>query len=287
MDYQKVYNDLVSFRKSNPLERSETVYTEEHHIIPKCIGGDDSSENLILLTAREHFIAHRLLSKIYPGNTGLARAVILMLMFQNRKICSREYDRLKEMSSEGLKQRWKDPEFREMMSAACSKSQTERWKDPEFREMMADVNSKRSKQRWANPEFREMMAVVNSKVAKQLWIDPTFREMVSSRIKQQWENPEYRANRMESLSDWYKERRGQPWLMRSPTKEIWSLAQLFWERRPNSPNASEIYSIRKFCIIFNEGKNLGVFESMNRLFKGGWIPNEDTNWLKEFGHIRF
>lgn len=39
------------------------VYTEIHHYIPKSLGGTDSSENLVLLTGEDHFIAHWLLYK--------------------------------------------------------------------------------------------------------------------------------------------------------------------------------------------------------------------------------
>ena len=42
-------------------------YTERHHIIPRCLGGTDDSDNLVVLTAREHFICHRLLTKMVEG----------------------------------------------------------------------------------------------------------------------------------------------------------------------------------------------------------------------------
>ena len=37
-------------------------YVEKHHIIPRCIGGSDHKENLVSLTAREHFVCHLLLT---------------------------------------------------------------------------------------------------------------------------------------------------------------------------------------------------------------------------------
>lgn len=40
------------------------VYSERHHIIPKCMGGDNTKSNLVSLTAREHFVCHRLLPKM-------------------------------------------------------------------------------------------------------------------------------------------------------------------------------------------------------------------------------
>lgn len=42
-------------------------YKETHHIIPKCMGGDDSNGNLVHLTAKEHFVAHHLLTKFTLG----------------------------------------------------------------------------------------------------------------------------------------------------------------------------------------------------------------------------
>ena len=44
-------------------DRGLTCYTEKHHIIPRCMGGTDDKGNLAILTAREHYIAHLLLTK--------------------------------------------------------------------------------------------------------------------------------------------------------------------------------------------------------------------------------
>jgi len=52
-------------------EKQNGGYFEGHHIIPKCKGGTGTStrpknnSNIVLLTAREHFLAHWLLWKIY------------------------------------------------------------------------------------------------------------------------------------------------------------------------------------------------------------------------------
>lgn len=78
MDYQKVYTQLISHRKDNPLEKSKDLYTELHHILPRCLGGTDDEVNLVRLTAREHFIAHRLLAKMYPSVIDLRFAALKM-----------------------------------------------------------------------------------------------------------------------------------------------------------------------------------------------------------------
>lgn len=64
MNYQKVYDDLIAKCQSR---QSIDGYKERHHIIPKSIGGSNDQSNLVDLTAREHFIAHFLLAKIYGG----------------------------------------------------------------------------------------------------------------------------------------------------------------------------------------------------------------------------
>lgn len=39
-------------------------YIERHHKIPKSLGGSDDAYNLVLLTAKEHYTAHHLLTKM-------------------------------------------------------------------------------------------------------------------------------------------------------------------------------------------------------------------------------
>lgn len=57
MNWKKVYHNLMARAK---LRLRPDCYCEKHHIIPKSIGGADTPDNLVWLTAREHLIAHRL-----------------------------------------------------------------------------------------------------------------------------------------------------------------------------------------------------------------------------------
>lgn len=66
--YFKIYMNLVNSRISRGLNKKiYDFYTEKHHIIPKCLGGRDLKENYVLLTAREHYLAHWLLTKCSVG----------------------------------------------------------------------------------------------------------------------------------------------------------------------------------------------------------------------------
>jgi hypothetical protein len=74
MNYQRHYNALIqkALNRSNP-----EGYTEKHHIVPRSIGGSDDPNNLVVLTAREHCVAHLLLAKIHGGS--LWNAAVLMM----------------------------------------------------------------------------------------------------------------------------------------------------------------------------------------------------------------
>lgn len=43
-------------------------YLEDHHIIPKSLGGTDRISNKVWLTAEEHFICHKLLTEMTEGD---------------------------------------------------------------------------------------------------------------------------------------------------------------------------------------------------------------------------
>lgn len=61
--YSNWYKSIVERAKSRELGG----YSEKHHIVPKSLGGNDTVENLVKLTAREHFICHLLLVKMTDG----------------------------------------------------------------------------------------------------------------------------------------------------------------------------------------------------------------------------
>ena len=63
MNYEKIYHSIIEKAKTRIL----TEYFEEHHIIPKSLGGNNSKENKAILTAREHFVCHWLLWKFSKG----------------------------------------------------------------------------------------------------------------------------------------------------------------------------------------------------------------------------
>lgn len=74
LNWQKHYDALITRARSRVIEG----YSESHHVLPRCLGGNDSMANLVRLTPEEHFIAHVLLVKMHPGNRDLVWAAELM-----------------------------------------------------------------------------------------------------------------------------------------------------------------------------------------------------------------
>jgi hypothetical protein len=96
MNYNKIYNQIVERAQNRILEG----YGENHHILPKCLGGTDEN-NIVRLTAREHFLCHLLLCEVYPHDEKLKYALFLMATGKRKHknnyyiISSRTYERLK------------------------------------------------------------------------------------------------------------------------------------------------------------------------------------------------
>lgn len=107
MDHIKIYNNLIEKRKNTPLSKSE--YGENHHIIPRCLGGNDDQSNIIRLSFREHFLAHQLLWKHYR-TPQLAHAFFSMLRCssgQERNVTTTQYEIAKKAHIEALKETMK------------------------------------------------------------------------------------------------------------------------------------------------------------------------------------
>jgi hypothetical protein len=75
MNYRKHYDLLIERARV----REHNGYVEYHHVIPRCLGGTDDKHNLVALTPEEHYVAHQLLVKIYPGNHALVKAAAMMV----------------------------------------------------------------------------------------------------------------------------------------------------------------------------------------------------------------
>jgi hypothetical protein len=94
--YTRWYNNITENAKFRIIDG----YTERHHIHPRSLGGTNDKDNLVNLTAREHFICHWLLTKMHTGEARGKMINALYLMqgknqYQDRYINSRVYETLR------------------------------------------------------------------------------------------------------------------------------------------------------------------------------------------------
>ena len=75
--YTNIYSKIIEKAKRKEYDLSR--YCEVHHIIPKCCGGNNNKENLIVVPIKVHIILHLLLARIYEDNNLLAFAANAML----------------------------------------------------------------------------------------------------------------------------------------------------------------------------------------------------------------
>lgn len=75
------------------------------------MGGTDEESNLVSLTAREHFICHKLLTKVYPHEPKLIHAFWAMVTMKKEgrtyKITSRDFQTAREGYSKYISERYK------------------------------------------------------------------------------------------------------------------------------------------------------------------------------------
>ena len=98
--YNQWYKNITERAKNRTLDS----YTESHHIIPRSLGGSDDLDNLVNLTAREHFICHWLLVKITVGDSRSKMIYALRMLRAEKhgqqryhtKITSRVYESIKQ-----------------------------------------------------------------------------------------------------------------------------------------------------------------------------------------------
>lgn len=101
MNYSAIYHKIIANRQINPLAPGQ--YVEKHHILPKSLGGSDDVNNIVVLSAREHFICHLLLIKMQPLGAPsyhkMLKALMMMTLcnskHQRRTLNSKYYEKLK------------------------------------------------------------------------------------------------------------------------------------------------------------------------------------------------
>ncbi len=259
-----MYDQLIEKAKLRGLDKKVLDgYFEKHHILPKSLGGGDEPYNLVLLTAREHFIAHLLLWKANPTNRPLIRAAYLMgnrrkgaggkIAIQT-KINSREYKELREAYSE----------------------------------IASEFSSGEANYFYGKP----LSAEIKQKIYETKVKNGTCRK-IEDRVKILKGRPIGKKHHMfgkrpsdESIAKMkasHKARDARPWENSSSTDPE---VQLKWAKCDEYYNywlKCNKCGLKKLTRLYNEefntSLNLSYFTNPRLKFLDGWIPSEDQKWL--------
>jgi hypothetical protein len=169
MDYKKHYDLLMETRRERN-KISGAIY-ENHHIMPKSLGGSDDQSNMILLTPREHYIAHWLLWRIYR-NKEMAFAFYCMIKMNKRTeniTSSRAYEEAKSARREFIIENNKKYHTGKKISEKDKELTSQRFKNipksEEHRKKISDSNKGKPK----SDQHREKLSL--SLMGKHKWSD--------------------------------------------------------------------------------------------------------------------
>ncbi len=222
MRYKEIHDAIISSRKAafpdlRTIHRAKAIAAKAgchaHHIIPRCMGGSDHGDNLVVLTPREHFLVHKLLWKIHGGKMALALFYMSNTDKHEGVLTSRQYEmvyreamqsRLEgswmENNAKAARARAKDPEWRRKNNETVKRTVS----TTEWRERMLEGMKKRSR----NPEWLKNTREATKRTVKtDKWInnqragieamkaDPQWPDIVAERAKRMVKNEKWRESK--------------------------------------------------------------------------------------------
>jgi hypothetical protein len=168
--YTKWYFTLIE----NCKNKNYKSYTEKHHIIPKSLGGSDKLSNIIILSFREHYIAHLLLMKMCDGESKkkMVWAFHRMSFSNNDKIPknSHQYELARKYFSTFMKDKNNHPsKTSSEWSKNASESIKKNWKNDDERRLKNSMTMKKTQERLKkeNPDLYYKTQKENAKKGAQ------------------------------------------------------------------------------------------------------------------------
>ena len=204
--YKKWYESLMLKSKNRIL----SGYTEKHHIIPRSFGGSNNKDNIAILTAREHYIAHLLLWKMpmplkWHNKMTMALHVMVNGSGNNRQKIERANYIVNSKLFETYRKEWvshmsetRKGENNHFYGKKHSIEAIEKIKHANARTKDSRSNNlKREKNpMWGKAHTIETKALL-SKNCSAAWTDE-MKLKKSEELKLNWKDPAYRAAQVES-----------------------------------------------------------------------------------------
>lgn len=193
--YAKWYDNLI--QKAVKREAPGGYY-EVHHIIPKSFGGADSKNNLVNLTAREHYIAHLLLWKMKFAGLYHSKMAYAMATFFHGTKYKRKFDlKMNSRMYESFKIDYAD-QVRIYQSGENNPFYGKKHSE-ETRKIIGEKSKQKTfKSGPDNPQW-----------GKKLDLTPEQRKAKSDAGKALWADPEYKQEMLEKRKIFFASEKGQ------------------------------------------------------------------------------
>lgn len=247
-------------------------YFEIHHIFPKCLGGNDEDSNLVMFTAREHYVAHLILAKQFPDVQGLTYAAFMM-SGQNKG--SRHYSKLRLLVSGYNSERNTGKTDVDYTGYKVGRLTVLEY-FPNF-----EYNGKRLPKWKCLCDCGNISYVATAYLKRERILSCGCLLSESSRNKML--GKEKPQNVREQIAQTLRVKYSKPWTVPALTEESklkWYQAnKLFelWilENKPKSMNFTKTYNK-----LFNTEHTRSYFKTVVKHFIDGWIPLEDEEWIE-------
>jgi hypothetical protein len=292
MNYKKVYQDLVNKAKLRGHNKAQlSGYFESHHITPKCLGGDNSKDNLVLFTAREHVIAHKLLWKSYPDNHSLMWAYKRTVNSHSGILTSREVEKARNSVADYMSKRVVTQETKEKIrktltghkrsQESIEKGRTSQIGQKRSEETKAKLNEawdRRKERGWTHDASSRAKISIAGKGRK--LSEETKNKMSKARKGKPPSNTcrDAGSEYQKSLMPWerstvkFNKERLHKWVFADYYQELWEF--------------SGKLKCQRFRTFVNNLQNsefsLDYFTTIIDMFFAGWIPEEDPQWTSRF-----
>jgi hypothetical protein len=197
--YSQCYYNIITQAKS----RSINDYTESHHILPKSLGGTNDPENLVNLTAREHYICHLLLTKFTEGIAYQKMSYALHRITNKKENyinSSRMYEIIRKAHSKMLSEKTKGVsmmercgvpyahEISDYQKQKIRESNSKRIWTNDMRQKMSESQKQRKIERpesfkthdWSPESRKKISQATKNRAAKYTFVHPDHGEFVGS-----------------------------------------------------------------------------------------------------------
>lgn len=242
--------------------------------MPRCLGGGDEENNLVMFSCREHYVAHLVLAKLFPNVEGLTYAAFMMSSEYNNS--SRNYKILRERVAKlnydrnfgRLKVDWTGHKFgrltvlRYLPDFVIDKSgrRVPKWEcicECGNTTYLATPYIKRERILSCGCLLSESSRNKMLGFEKPLNVRIKIAETLRNKNLMPWENT---ARNAADKTKWYE----APSLY-----DLW-----ISENRPKSMNFTKAYNR-----INNTTFTRSYFKTIVKMFIEGWVPLEDERWL--------